>query len=172
MRQFCRRTGNLIHRSDSGGFLEADQRANVETTGAGVCVVRRHRSMLGAESLDFRNVLRQMLNWDRHVFNTRDRLRVALDRHQEPEPGLSDVPDVRLLFRIVRTNHFLAWEHSLGTQMPLKFVELIAQLSVRFTVVLDGENRLRVALDEANSCSEAGLLARQFDQHPVHQLDC
>ena len=55
--------------------------------------------------------------------------------------------------------------------MPLQCVELAAQLDLGRAVVFDRQNRLRVALDEADLAGVAGLLARQLDQHAVHQLD-
>src|SRR5690606_6707956 len=156
-RQVRRRLGQLPHRPHPGGRLQAHQRADVEAAGAGVGVEGRAGAVLRHQPQDLADVLGQVFNRDGDVLDAGDRLGVALDAHQQTQARLAYRPDVGLLLRVVDGQRVL--HHALLGQVPGQALDLGAQLRLALAVELDGQDRVRVTLDEGDLPRVARLLA-------------
>ena len=138
--------GDGPHARDALGFLEIDERPDVDCAHAGMGVVGRHRAVLMDDIAEVADVVRKLLRRDRRVFHESRRLGIPLHAHQQPESRLPDGPGVRLGGRGRGPDAGVA--QTLLPEQGFEGVQAARDLFGRFPVVLDHEDGFRVAVDE------------------------
>ena len=116
------------------------------------------------------DVVAEPFGRDRRVFHERERLVIALHRHRQPERGLAEAPDPRLIFR----RHGPPPPAAQGgrREIALERLEARRQILGPIGVELHAEKRARVALRDATPQRvERGTFARVIEDEAVHDLD-
>ncbi len=91
--------GDRAQLGDVRRVFAVDHRAKVQATDRSVTVKTSPRVVIGHDLLQPLNVFRQPVDSDCGVLNEGDRLGVALQRHQQRQTRLPQLPDVGLLVR-------------------------------------------------------------------------
>ena len=161
-------------RGDPGGHrqavgpLEIHLRADVQAALAGVAVVGGARAVRLHDGVEAGHEAGQLLRRDGRVLDEGDRLGVALDAHQEAQPGGAQPPHRGLLGGV-------GGRDRRGAEAPRGEIgrERVEPLPHRGGVVaveLHDQQRARVAADERRQRREAGMRAAAFDDRRADQL--
>ena len=138
--------GDGPHARDALGFLEVDERPDVDRPHTGVGVVGGHRAVLVDDIAEVADIVRKLLRRDRSVLHESRRLGIPFHAHEQPESRLPDSPGVRLGGRGCGADAGIA--QVLLPEQGFERVQAVRDLAVRFPVVLDHEDGFRVAFDE------------------------
>lgn len=158
------------HRAHAVGCLQVDEWTDMEAAGASVGVEGRLRTVFRDETKDLADILGQVLDRNRDVLDTRDRLVVAPDTVEQAESGFAHCPDVSLALPIADGDGVPS-ELALLDELDQR-LELVLELGFGLSVVLDHEEGFRVAPEESDAVCVSWLLAGEPDEQTVHQLDC
>ena len=111
-----------------------------------------------------------MLEVDGTVFDDRNRLRIALHRHHDVEPGGAHGPDLGLGLHIADLDDGVR-KSDFGHPF-VQFVEFFSQRPLVVAAEFDQENRARLAADEARDRRREGrILARKIEHRSIDQFD-
>ena len=160
--------GDGPHARDALGFLEIDERPDVDRAHAGVGVVGGHRTVLVDDIAEVADVVRKLLRRDCRVLHESRRLGIPLHAHQQPESRLPDGPGVRLGGRGRGPDTGVA--QTLLLEQGFEGVQVVRDLFGRFPVILDHEDGFRIAFDEVALMGGRGGGLGQVQYGPVGEF--
>jgi hypothetical protein len=161
--------GDRAHLLEAARRLQVDDRADVQAPHRAVAVVGADGLVLSEDLAKPRHELGELPGLDARVLDERDRLFVALHPEEEPEPGLAELPDGLLLCGAERDVRGVA--EALALAAALERLDLGLHLRIALARVLDDQDRLGVAPDEAHAVGLFDVPPRQVQDHLVGQLD-
>jgi hypothetical protein len=158
------------HGGDAGLLVQVQHGADVQAADAGVAVEGAVGAVAVEDFAESRGELRQALRCDGRVLAERDGLGVAGHPVQERHGGTAQSPE-RVARRGVDGRH-AGDQPRRARDAPAQFVDAVRHVRRVVGAELDHQERLGSPAHRGHRLLQRPLVARQVDEHPVHQLDC